>query len=127
MIGYWRNPEATAETIKDGWIWSGDLARREPDGLFTLVDRKKDVIISGGENIYPKEVENALGAHPAVREVAVFGIPDAHYGETVCAAVAFWPQASASAEELQAFCIDRIAAYKRPRKIVVTSTVRVTR
>jgi acyl-CoA synthetase (AMP-forming)/AMP-acid ligase II len=117
MIGYWRSPQATAQAIRDGWIYSGDLARREPDGLFTLVDRKTDVIISGGENIYPKEVETVLAAHPAVKEVAVFGVPDDRYGESVCAAVAFWPQASASPEELQDFCTGRIAAYKRPRKI----------
>ena len=117
MIGYWRKPEATAQTIQGGWIYSGDLARAGPDGLFTLVDRMKDVIISGGENIYPKEVENVLSTHPAVREVAVFGIPDERYGETVCAAVSFQPDASATTEELQAFCAQRIAAYKRPRKI----------
>ena len=117
MLGYWRNPEATAETIRDGWIQSGDLARVEPDGMFTLVDRKKDVIISGGENIYPKEVETVLSTHPAVKEVAVFGVPDAHYGESVCAAVAFWPDRSASAEELIAFCTGQIASYKRPRRV----------
>jgi acyl-CoA synthetase (AMP-forming)/AMP-acid ligase II len=119
MIGYWRNPEATAETIQGGWIHSGDLARRDQDGLFTLVDRKKDVIISGGENIYPKEVELVLEAHPAVKEVAVFGIPDDHYGESVCAAVAFLPERSATPEELIAFCADKIAGYKRPRRIDV--------
>jgi acyl-CoA synthetase (AMP-forming)/AMP-acid ligase II len=117
MLGYWRNPQATAETIRDGWIHSGDLARREADGLFTLVDRKTDVIISGGENIYPKEVETVLAAHPAVREVAVFGIPDQRYGETVCAAVAFWPGQSADPSELEAFCAGRIAGFKRPRRI----------
>ncbi len=117
MIGYWRNPEATAETIRDGWIYSGDLARVEPEGFFTLVDRRKDVIISGGENIYPKEVETALSTHPAVKEVAVFGIPDERYGETVCAAVGFVEGRSATPEELQTWCADRIAPYKRPRKI----------
>ena len=119
MIGYWRNPEATAEAIADGWIRSGDLARVEPDGLFTLVDRIKDVIISGGENIYPKEVEAVLSTHPAVREVAVFGIPDERYGESVCAAVAFWPGRSAAPEELEAHCRAELAAYKRPRRIEV--------
>ncbi len=117
MIGYWRNPAATAETIRDGWIYSGDLARVDPGGLFTLVDRRKDVIISGGENIYPKEVETVLGEHPAIREVAVFGIPDEHYGETVCAAVAFRPGQSATVEEMQAFCTGKLASYKRPRRI----------
>jgi acyl-CoA synthetase (AMP-forming)/AMP-acid ligase II len=117
MIGYWRNPEATAQAIRDGWIHSGDLARRDGEGLFTLVDRKSDVIISGGENIYPKEVEAVLGEHPAVREVAVFGIPDERFGEAVCAAVAFWPGQAAEPEELRAFCAERIAGYKRPRRI----------
>ena len=119
MIGYWRNPEATAETIRDGWIWSGDLARRDEGGLFTLVDRRKDVIISGGENIYPKEVETVLSAHPALREVAVFGIPDERYGETVCAAVSFQPGQSATLEDLAAFCAGKLASYKRPRKLDV--------
>ena len=117
MIGYWRNPAATAEAIRDGWIWSGDLARVDADGLFTLVDRRKDVIISGGENIYPKEVETVLSEHPAVREVAVFGIPDEHYGETVCAAVAFRPGHTATPEDLQAYCAGKLASYKRPRRI----------
>jgi fatty-acyl-CoA synthase len=119
MIGYWRNDKATAETIRDGWIYSGDLARRDSETHFTIVDRLKDVIISGGENIYPKEVENALSAHPAVREVAVFGIPDELYGEAVCAAVAFFPGMSAGIDELEAFCRERLAGYKRPRKIDV--------
>ncbi len=117
MIGYWRNPEATREAIRDGWIYTGDLARVEPEGFFTLVDRRQDVIISGGENIYPKEVENAVAAHPAVREVAVFGLPDPLYGETVCAAVALWPGRTATAEEIETHCKERLAAYKRPRRV----------
>ncbi len=117
MIGYWRNPEATRETIRDGWIYTGDLARVEPEGFFTLVDRRKDVIISGGENIYPKEVENVLATHPSVREVAVFGIPHPLYGETVCAAVTFWPGRTASAGQLEEHCRERLASYKRPRRI----------
>ncbi|HUK01588.1 MAG TPA: AMP-binding protein [Steroidobacteraceae bacterium] len=117
MIGYWRNEEATRAAVRDGWIYTGDLARVEPEGLFTLVDRRHDVIISGGENIYPKEVENVIAAHPAVREVAVFGIPDELYGESVCAAVALWPERTASAEEIQEFCKSHLASYKRPRRI----------
>ena len=95
------------------------LARVEGEGFFTLVDRMKDMIISGGENIYPKEVELALAAHPAVREVAVFGAPDELYGEKVCAAVAFFPGQAASVEELTAFCRERLAGYKLPRRIAV--------
>jgi fatty-acyl-CoA synthase len=117
MIGYWRNPEATREAIRDGWIHTGDLARVEPEGFFTLVDRRTDVIISGGENIYPKEIENVLATHPSVREVAVFGIPDALYGETVCAAVALWPGKTATAGEIEEHCRQRLASYKRPRRV----------
>ncbi len=117
MIGYWRNPEATRETIRGGWIYTGDLARAEPEGFFTLVDRRKDVIISGGENIYPKEVENVLAAHPAVREAAVFGIPHALYGETVCAVLVLWPGKTATAEQIERHCLERLASYKRPRRV----------
>jgi fatty-acyl-CoA synthase len=117
MIGYWRNPEATRETIRDGWIYTGDLARVEPEGFFTLVDRRNDVIVSGGENIYPKEVENALATHPAVREVAVFGIPHPLYGQAVCAAIGLWPGRTATAAELEEHCRARLAGYKRPRRV----------
>jgi acyl-CoA synthetase (AMP-forming)/AMP-acid ligase II len=117
MIGYWRNEAATRDTIKDGWIATGDLARVEAEGFFTLVDRKKDMIISGGENIYPKEVELALSAHTAVREVSVFSIPDDHYGESVCAAVVLFEGQSATPEELIAFCRTKIAGYKIPRRV----------
>ncbi len=117
MIGYWRNAEATREAVRDGWIYTGDLARVEPEGFFTLVDRRKDVIISGGENIYPKEVENVLATHPAVREVAVFGVPHPLYGETVCAAIALWPGRTATAEQIEEHCKERLASYKRPRRV----------
>jgi fatty-acyl-CoA synthase len=123
MIGYWRNDKATAETIRDGWIYTGDLARVEPDGFFTLVDRRKDLIISGGENIYPKEVENVLAAHSAVREVAVFGVPDELYGETVCAAVALFPGRTSDADQLIGFCRGKIAGYKIPRRIEILSAL----
>jgi acyl-CoA synthetase (AMP-forming)/AMP-acid ligase II len=117
MIGYWRNDKATAETIRDGWIYSGDLVRIEPGGYITVVDRKKDMIVSGGENVYPKEVEAAIARHPAVREVAVFGIPDIKYVETVCAAISIKPGMMVTAEEIDAFCLQQLARYKRPRKI----------
>jgi acyl-CoA synthetase (AMP-forming)/AMP-acid ligase II len=115
MLGYWRNDAATREAIRDGWIRSGDLARVEPQGLFTIVDRLKDVIISGGENLYPKEIENAIASHPAVLEVAVFGVPDATYGETPCAAVVLRAGQPADASALQAWCAERLARYKQPR------------
>jgi acyl-CoA synthetase (AMP-forming)/AMP-acid ligase II len=123
MIGYWRNDKATAETIRDGWIYTGDLARVEPEGFFTLVDRRKDLIISGGENIYPKEVENVLAAHPAVREVAVFGLPHDLYGESVCAAASLFPGQTVGPDELIAFCRGRIAGYKIPRRVEIVSAL----
>lgn len=117
MIGYWRNAEANRETIRDGWIYTGDLARVEPEGFFTLVDRRNDVIVSAGENIYPKEVENVIATHPAVREVAVFALPDPLYGEQVCAAIALRPQWSVTAAQIEAHCKAHLAAYKRPRRV----------
>jgi len=117
MIEYFRNQKATNETIRDGWIHTGDLARVETDGLFTIVGRIKEMIISGAENIYPKEIEDALMIHPAVREAAVFGIPDDIYGEAVCAAVVLQPGAQATDQEVIAHCEKHIARYKRPKKV----------
>ena len=117
MIGYYGNEAATREAVCDGWIRTGDLARVEDEGYFTIVDRKKDMIISGAENIYPKEIENALAEHPAVLDAAAFGIPDPVYGEAVCAAVVLRPGHHADAGTLIAFCGERIARYKKPRQI----------
>lgn len=117
MSGYWRNPEATSATIRDGWIHSGDVARIDEDGFITIVDRKKDIIISGAENIYPAEVEAVLVQHPKIKEVAVFGIADPKFGETVCAAVVLRQGEAASVEEIDAFCLQHLARYKRPRRI----------
>jgi acyl-CoA synthetase (AMP-forming)/AMP-acid ligase II len=117
MMGYWRNDEATRATMRDGWIHSGDLARVETGGFITVVDRKKDMIISGGENVYPAEVEAVLHRHPAVAEAAVFGIPDDRYGETVCAAIVVRPGASLSARDVEDHCLQNLARYKRPRKV----------
>ena len=116
MLGYWRNDAATREAIVDGWIRSGDLARVEADGVFTIVDRLKDVIISGGENIYPVEIEAAIAAHPAVAEVAVFGVPDQVYGESPCAAVVLRAGHQTGADSLDAWCVQHLARYKRPRR-----------
>jgi acyl-CoA synthetase (AMP-forming)/AMP-acid ligase II len=115
MIGYHNMPEATADTIRDGWIHTGDLARVEEDGYITIVDRAKDMIISGAENIYPKEVESAIISHPAVLEVAVFGIPDDIYGEAVCAAVVLNKGHNVSAQEIIDHCATQIASYKKPK------------
>jgi long-chain acyl-CoA synthetase len=117
MKGYWGKPEATAEAIPDGWFRTGDLARCDEDGYYYIVDRKKELIIRGGYNVYPREVEEALYEHPAVSEVAVIGIAHESLGEEVGAAVALQAGAQASPEELRAFARDRLAAYKYPRQV----------
>jgi long-chain acyl-CoA synthetase len=117
MKGYWGKPEATAEAIPDGWFRTGDLARIDSDGYFFIVDRKKELIIRGGYNVYPREIEEALYEHPAVAEVAVIGIPHDSLGEEVGAAVALKPGAQATPDELKAFARERVAAYKYPRQV----------
>jgi len=115
--GYWNRPEETAAAIRDGWLYTGDLAVIDAHGLVNIVDRKKDMILCGGENVYSTEVENALYEHPAVLEAAVFGTPDETWGERVNAAVVLREGRDASARELIDFCRARIAAYKAPRAI----------
>jgi long-chain acyl-CoA synthetase len=117
MKGYWDKPEATAEAIKDGWFRTGDMARVDDDGYYFIVDRKKDLIIRGGYNVYPREIEEVLHEHPAVAEVAVIGLAHPSLGEEVGAAVALKPGASATPEELTAFAKERVAAYKYPRRL----------
>jgi long-chain acyl-CoA synthetase len=117
MKGYWNKPEATTEAIKDGWFHSGDMAKRDADGYFFIVDRKKDMIIRGGYNVYPREIEEVLYEHPAVREVAVVGVPDDHLGEEVGAAIALKPGAEVEPDELRDFVKERVAAYKYPRSV----------
>jgi long-chain acyl-CoA synthetase len=117
MKGYWNKPEATAEVMNDGWFRTGDMARVDEDGYYFIVDRKKDLIIRGGYNVYPREIEEVLHEHPAVAEVAVIGIPHPDLGEEVGAAVALKPGASATADELRSFAKDRVAAYKYPRHV----------
>jgi long-chain acyl-CoA synthetase len=119
MKGYWGRPEATAESIPDGWFRTGDIATKDADGYYTIVDRKKDLIIRGGYNVYPREIEEALYEHPAVAEAAVIGIKDESLGEEVGAAVAFKPGKSADPDELKAFVKERVAAYKYPRHVWV--------
>jgi acyl-CoA synthetase (AMP-forming)/AMP-acid ligase II len=123
MIGYWRNPDATAAVIIDGWIHTGDRARRESDGYFLVLGRIKETINSGGEKIDPAEVENVLSAHPAVREVAVLGLPDAVFGESVCAAVSLLEDETVTAAELDAFCRARLGGYKVPRRYEFLATL----
>jgi long-chain acyl-CoA synthetase len=117
MKGYWNRPDATAEAIRDGWFHSGDLARIDEDGYFFIVDRKKDMIIRGGYNVYPREIEEVLYEHPAVREAAVVGIPHDEYGEEVGAAVALKDGAHATPEELRDYVKGQVAAYKYPRRV----------
>ncbi len=117
MKGYFNQPEATAEAIKDGWFASGDLAMVDEDGYFFIVDRKKDMIIRGGYNVYPREIEEVLYEHPAVLEVAVVGVPHAELGEDVGAAVALKEDAEVDVDELMAFVKEQVAAYKYPRHI----------
>lgn len=117
MLGYWNKPEVTAETIIDGWVMTGDAGYMDEDGFVFLVDRVKDMIVSGGENVYSAEVENALGQHPAVATSAVIGIPSDQWGESVHALVILHPDATVTTEELQAHCHQLIAGYKCPRSI----------
>ena len=123
MKGYWNKPEATAEAITDGWFRTGDMAKVDSDGYYYIVDRKKDLIIRGGYNVYPREIEEVLHEHPAVAEVAVIGIPHPELGEEVAAAVALKPGATATPEELRAFARDKVAAYKYPRQIWLVDTL----
>jgi long-chain acyl-CoA synthetase len=117
MKGYWRRPEDTGAAFADGWFRTGDIARVDEDGYYFIVDRKKDLIIRGGYNVYPREVEEVLYEHPAVREAAVIGLPHPSLGEEIGAAVALARGASATPEELRDFVKRRIAAYKYPRQI----------
>ena len=117
MKGYWGRPDATAEAIRDGWFHTGDLARVDDDGYFFIVDRKKDMIIRGGYNVYPREIEEVLYEHPAVAEAAVIGVPHAELGEEVAAAVALKAGEEAGADELRDHCKEQVAAYKYPRHV----------
>ncbi len=118
MIGYFRMEETHKQNIQNRWIHTGDLARVEGDGYFTVVDRKGDMIISGAENIYPKEIEDIISGHPGVREVAVFGVPDETYGESVCAAVVTKDGYQLDQGEIIDFCASRISSYKKPKLVV---------
>ncbi len=118
MKEYYKNPEKTAEAIRGGWLYTGDMARKDEDGYIWLVDRKKDVIIYGGENIYPVEIENVLHNHPKVYDVGVIGIPDARLGEIAAAVIDPKPGAVLTEAEINKFCEDNLPRYKRPRRII---------
>jgi acyl-CoA synthetase (AMP-forming)/AMP-acid ligase II len=115
LTGYWNRPDADAEAFRDGWFHTGDMARRDEEGFVYIVDRKKDMIVSGAENVYPREVEEVLFAHEAVAEAAVFGLPDEHWGERVAAAIVRRGDGAVGEAELDALCRERLAGYKRPR------------
>jgi fatty-acyl-CoA synthase len=115
--GYWRLPDVTAATIEDGWLHSGDVARRDADGYYYIVDRWKDMFISGGENVYPVEVENALFAHPGIAETAVIGVPDPRWGEVGRAIVVPAPATTLTAAEVIEWCTARLARYKVPKSV----------
>jgi long-chain acyl-CoA synthetase len=123
MKGYWQRPEATAEAVRDGWFHTGDLARVDEEGFLFIVDRKKDLIIRGGYNVYPREIEEVLYEHPAVAEAAVIGLPHPALGEEVAAAVALKPGAAVTAAELRDYVKSQVAAYKYPRHVWIVDSL----
>ncbi|MGH9198923.1 MAG: AMP-binding protein, partial [Acidimicrobiia bacterium] len=122
MSGYYKREDATAETIRKGWLHTGDVARRDDEGYFFIVDRKKDMIISGGENIYPAEIENTIYQHPDVGEVAVVGVPDEKWGESPHAIVIPKEGKTLTEADVIAFCRERLAKFKVPRSVTITSS-----
>ncbi len=123
-VRYWNQPEATAQAYENGWFKMGDLAVRDEEGYITIVDRKNDMIVSGGLNVYPREVEDAIASHPAVREVAVIGVPDEKWGEAVMACIAPVPGAQPTLEEIQQHCRDvGLASYKKPLRIELVAEI----
>ena len=118
MAGYLNNPQATAEALRGGWLHTGDLGRFDATGYLTLVDRNKDLIISGGSNIYPREVEEVLLLHPAVKEAAVIGEPDPEWGEAVVAVLVSESGHQVDEKEIDLFCLEHIARFKRPKRYV---------
>ncbi len=123
MVCYYNNPDASNESIKNGWLLTGDMARKDEDGFIWLVDRKKDVVISGGENIYPVQIEDHLAAHPAVKDVAVIGLPDERLGEIAAAVVELKPDVELHEGELEEYC-QALPRYKRPRKYIYAEVPR---
>ena len=127
MLGYLNNPELTEATIRDGWLHTGDLARVDPYGFFHIVDRAKDMIISGGFNVYASEVESVLEAHPDVKASAVIGVPDERWGEAVKAFVVPQPQCCPAEADLIAFAKANIGSIKAPKTIEITGSLPVTK
>ncbi len=123
MTCYYRDEKATADTLKDGWLYTGDMAMQDPEGFIYLVDRKKDVIITGGENLYPVQIENFLAAHPKISDVAVIGLPDTRLGEIATAIIQIKEGMECTEDEIHQFCMD-LPRYKRPRRIIFASVPR---
>ena len=123
MVCYYRDPAATADTLRDGWLYTGDMAMQDPDGFIYLVDRKKDVIITGGENLYPVQIENFLAAHSKIKDVAVIGLPDSRLGEIATAIIEIKAGMTCTEAEIEEFCLD-LPRYKRPRKIIFADVPR---
>jgi acyl-CoA synthetase (AMP-forming)/AMP-acid ligase II len=127
MREYYKNPEKTLETIREGWLYTGDMGKMDKDGFIWFVDRKKDVIICGGENVYPIEIEDTLQSHPKVHDVGVIGLPDERLGEVVVAIIELKPKVSPSTEmreEIIRFCGENLPRYKRPRHIIFDRILR---
>ncbi len=117
MQGYWNHPEETAHVLRDGWLFTGDIARQDADGFFSIVDRKKDMIISGGMNVYPRDVEEPLCEHPKVREAVAVGIPDERWGEAVKGYIVLRDGQTATEQEILDYCHARMARYKVPKYV----------
>src|SRR5579864_6326654 len=127
MLGYWRQPDKTSEVIDAArWMHTGDLAVMDDDGYLSITGRIKDMVIRGGENIYPREVEEFLYTHPDIEDVQVIGVPDVKYGEELCAWVKLRPGSDLDAEQIRDFCVGKIARYKVPRYIRVTADFPMT-
>ena len=123
MKCYYRDEKATNETLKDGWLYTGDMAQEDEDGFIYLVDRKKDVIISGGENLYPVQIEDFLRSHPAIKDVAVIGLPDNRLGEIAAAIISIKEGFSCTEDDINTFC-QKLPRYKRPHKIIFADVPR---
>ena len=123
MVSYWKLPQETQQTLKDGWIYTGDAGYLDENGYAFLRDRIKDMVVTGGENVYPAEVEQVLGAHPSILEVAVIGIPDQKYGEALLAVAVLKQGASLGQQELLEFCREKIAGYKIPRQLIIVDAL----
>jgi len=123
MTCYYRDEKATADTLKDGWLFTGDMAMQDDEGFIYLVDRKKDVIITGGENLYPVQIENFLASHPKIKDVAVIGLPDARLGEIAAAIIEIHEGMECTEDEIERFCLE-LPRYKRPRKIIFADVPR---